>query len=169
MIRPVGAGDRGALAALLRGDPSFRADERTVALQLIDGALAGDLDYLVRVAVDRDACVVGYTCYGPTPMTRATYDLYWLVVAAAARGQGHGRGLVDHVEAEIRGRGGGNVRVETSPAAAHAAARALYARLGYALACELPGFYRPDEALLLYYKHIPAADPRQLGSRERGS
>lgn len=88
-------------------------------------------------------------------MTVASFDLYWLVVDAAHRGGGLGRRLVEHVEAEIRAGGGGNVRIETSPA--HAAARALYARLGYPLAVELAGFYRADEPLLIYYKRIAGA------------
>jgi len=153
VIRAVRADDRAALAALLAGDASFRADERPVALQLIDGALAGDADYRVRVAVAGER-VVGYACYGPTPMTAASFDLYWLVVEAAQRGRGFGRRLVEHVEAEIRAGGGGNVRIETSPAPAHAAARALYAKLGYPLVVELDGFYRADEPLLIYYKRI---------------
>lgn len=153
MIRALCADDRDALAALLAGEASFRADERPVALQLIDGALAGDPDYRVRVAVAGER-VVGYACYGPTPMTAASFDLYWLVVEAAQRGRGFGRRLVEHVEAEIRAGGGGNIRIETSPAPAHAAARALYAKLGYPLAVELAAFYRADEPLLIYYKRI---------------
>jgi ribosomal protein S18 acetylase RimI-like enzyme len=156
MIRAVCAADRDALAALLAADGSFRADERAVALQLIDGALAGDPDYRVRVALAADARVVGYVCYGPTPMTRATYDLYWIVVAPAARGRGLGRRLIEQLEAEIRGAGGGQVRIETSPAPVHAAARALYARLGYPQVAELAGFYSEDESLLVYYKPIAA-------------
>lgn len=153
MIRALCADDRDALAALLAGEASFRADERPVALQLIDGALAGDPDYRVRVAVAGER-VVGYACYGPTPMTAASFDLYWLVVEAAQRGRGFGRRLVEDVEAEIRAGGGGNIRIETSPAPAHAAARALYAKLGYPLAVELAAFYRADEPLLIYYKRI---------------
>jgi ribosomal protein S18 acetylase RimI-like enzyme len=163
VIRAACAEDRAALAAILRGDASFGDDECVVALQLIDGALAGDPDYRVRVAVDgdRDGAggdrVVGYVCYGATPMTAASFDLYWLVVDAAHRGLGLGRGLIEQVEAEIRAAGGGNVRIETSPAAVHAAARALYSRLGYPVVCELAGFYRADEPLLLYYKRIDGA------------
>lgn len=156
MIRAVRAEDRDVLAAILHGDASFRADERAVALELIDSALAVDPDYRVRVALV-DAQVVGYACYGPTPMTAASFDLYWLVVDAAHRGRGLGRGLVEHVEAEIRVGGGGNVRIESSPAPVHAAARALYARLGYPVAVELAGFYGADEPLLIYYKRLVAA------------
>jgi ribosomal protein S18 acetylase RimI-like enzyme len=152
-IRPVCAADREPLHGVLVSDETFRADEIFVALELIDGAIAGDPDYLVLVA-EAGSRVAGYACYGPTAMTRATYDLYWIVVGASARGRGIGRALLDRVEAELHVRGGGNLRVETSPAPAHAAARALYARSGYPIAAELADFYAPGEALLVYYKHL---------------
>jgi len=30
----------------------------------------------------------GYICYGPTPMTDGTYDLYWIASDPRVRGQG---------------------------------------------------------------------------------
>ena len=152
MIRPVRAGDRDALERVLRSDRTFRADEIAVALELIDGALAGDPDYAVLVAdVDH---VVGYVLYGPTPMTRATFDLYWIAIDATHRRVGLARELVAEMEAQIRARGGSNVRVETSPSEAHIAARKMYQRLGYPIVVELPDFYAPEEALVLHYKRL---------------
>ena len=66
----------------------------TCAIELLDAALApsdqeqGRQDndgYEARVAVDgrRRDRVLGYACFGATPMTEAAYDLYWLVVAEA--------------------------------------------------------------------------------------
>ncbi|MDB4958739.1 MAG: putative acetyltransferase [Myxococcales bacterium] len=153
MIRDLRAGDREALAVILRGDEAFRADEVAVALELIDGALAGDPDYVVLVAI-ADEQIAGYVLYGPTAMTRATFDLYWIVVERRARGRGLARALVGAMEAAIRARGGRNIRVETSPSDAHVAARKLYERLGYPIAVELPDFYAPGEALLTYYKQL---------------
>jgi len=52
-------------------------------------------DQSIVVVIDDDAPdrVLGYACFGKTPMTDATYDLYWLVVAEAARGRGIGANL----------------------------------------------------------------------------
>ncbi len=145
VIRDVRAADRPALEAVLRSDSTFHADELDVAIALIDGAIAGDPDYRVLVTGE----VEGYLCYGPTAMTRASFDLYWIVVAASARGRGLGAALIGEMERRI---GHGNVRVETSPA--HGAARAMYERLGYPLVSELAGFYRDGESLLTYYKRL---------------
>lgn len=175
-VRPLAPGDRDALEAALRSDSAFRADEVEVALELIDDALADSAsDYWVLVAqveghVEDQAPVeghgeletfatprggiAGYICYGPTPMTEASYDLYWLVTAARFRGRGVARSLVEAMERDLRGRGGGGVRVETSDTEGYGAARRLYDRLGYPVAGTLPDFYRSGDDLVIYYKRL---------------
>ncbi len=158
IIRRAAAGDRGALVAALGSDATFTADEVAVAVELIDLALGGSPDYELRVA-ELDGRVVGYICFGPTPMTRSTWDLYWVVVDASARGRGVARALIAAMEADLAARGGGNVRVETSESEGYGAARTLYARLGYPEAARLADFYAPGDALLVYYKRVAAAPP----------
>jgi len=77
-IRRVAPPDREPLAELLGRIETFSPVEVTCALELIDAALRpNDPDYQVLVAV-RDGKVLGYICYGPTPMTEGTFDLYWI-------------------------------------------------------------------------------------------
>ena len=151
MIRALAPGDREALAGVIASDTTFTEEEVAVALELIDAALGGDTSYEVRVADDGSG-PAGYICFGRTPMTDRTYDLYWIVVHARARGRGLARALVEAMETELRGRGGANVRVETSETEGYGAARALYERLGYPEAARLTDFYRPGDALITYYK-----------------
>lgn len=153
-VRPLAAGDRAPLEAALRSDATFRDDEIAVALELIDEAL-GDpsSDYWIRVA-EIGGEIAGYICFGPTPMTEAAYDLYWLVTAAAFRGRGVARALVTAVERELGDRGAGGIRVETSDSEGYGAARRLYERLGYPVAGRLVDFYRPGDDLLIYYKRL---------------
>ncbi|MBZ0235501.1 MAG: GNAT family N-acetyltransferase [Deltaproteobacteria bacterium] len=151
-VRALAAADRAAIAEVIASDETFKADEVAVALELVDAAIAGSTDYEVRVAIDGDAGVCGYICFGRTPMTARTYDLYWIVVHARGRGRGVARRLVDAMEAEIRARGGGQIRVETSETDGYGSARAVYARLGYPEASRLPDFYAPGDALITYYK-----------------
>ena len=158
IVRRAAAVDRDALAGALRSDGTFRPDEVDVALELVDLGIAGSRDYELLVAEDAER-VVGYVCYGPTPMTRATWDLYWVVVDAAARGRGVASTLVKAMEADLASRGGGQVRVETSETEGYGAARRLYAKLDYPEAAKLDDFYAPGDALLIYYKRIPPAPP----------
>src|SRR5258708_2311104 len=87
-LRRILPSDRPALAELVARDGLFTRAEVSVALELIDGALAEDNgEYRVLVA-ETDAHLAGYVCFGPTPMTEGTWDLYWVVTHPDARGRG---------------------------------------------------------------------------------
>lgn len=154
-IRDLVADDREALEAMLTA--SFRADEVTVALELIDDALGGGDDYRVRVACGvpgPPGGIGGYVCYGPTPMTAGTYDLYWIVTHPEARGRGLARALIGDMEAELGRQGATGIRVETSESEGYGAARGLYQRLAYPRAGLLADFYSPGDGLIIYYKRL---------------
>ncbi|HWN71435.1 MAG TPA: GNAT family N-acetyltransferase [Haliangium sp.] len=158
-IRPVSAEDRRGLEAVLRSDTTFRVDEIAVALELVDAAIGRTDDYRVLVAAHAGVPglvddVAGYLCYGPTPMTAATYDLYWIVIHRAARGRGLAGALLAEMERELAQRQATAVRVETSEQESHGAARRLYARHGYPEVARLDDFYGPGDALVLYYKRL---------------
>jgi ribosomal protein S18 acetylase RimI-like enzyme len=162
-IRPVSAEDRPGLEAVLRSDATFRADEIAVALELVDAAIDRTDDYQVLVATlpgvpgpggELAGDVAGYLCYGPTPMTAATYDLYWIVIHQAARGRGLAGALLAEMERELAARRATAVRVETSEQESHGAARRLYARHGYPEVARLDDFYGPGDGLVLYYKRL---------------
>ena len=107
----------------------------------------------VATRVD-DRQAAGYLCFGRTPMTAATYDLYWLVSHAQARGRGVASSLVRAMEDELRSVGAQSVRVETSLKESYGAARSLYQKLGYPMLAQFPDFYRPGDDLLVYYKRL---------------
>ena len=153
-LRALASSDRTKIEAVLRSDATFRDGEVAVALELVDDALENDQkDYWFRVAADGDQ-VAGYICYGPTPMTDATYDLYWIVVDKAFRGHGLARRLIDAMESDLRERGATGIRVETEQTEEYSAARKLYERCDYPLAACLSDFYRAGEDLLIYYKTL---------------
>lgn len=154
-IRAALGSDRAALAAVISSDATFKPDEVAVALELVDASLAGSTDYALRVASDGGR-VVGYICFGRTPMTAATWDLYWVVVHADARGQGLAGRLIDAMEGHVASTGGGHVRVETSETEGYGSARSLYEKRGYPEASRLVDFYGPGDALITYYKRIDA-------------
>lgn len=153
-IRALGPGDRDALVAALDSDDTFTREEIAVALELIDDALENvRSDYWIRV-VEIEGTLAGYVCFGPTPMTRSTYDLYWVVVHTAHRGHGLATALVRAMEAELVEEGATAIRVETSQSDGYGAARRLYERLGYPEAARFPDFYRPGDDLIVYYKKL---------------
>ena len=59
----------------MRDTGLFREAEVAMAGEMLDEALDGDDDYRFLGAFDADE-LVGYACWGPTPGTDRTYDLY---------------------------------------------------------------------------------------------
>ncbi len=158
LIRPLEPSDRESLRDVLCSDGTFTADEAAVALELIDDAIANPAsDYWVRIAVFPEAVdsgIGGYICYGPTPMTDSTYDLYWIVTHAEARGRGVASALVRAMETDLGSRGATGVRVETSVKESHGAARRLYAALDYPETARFADFYSRGDDLIVYYKQF---------------
>jgi ribosomal protein S18 acetylase RimI-like enzyme len=154
-IRALRPDDRPYLVEALRSGRTFTEEEVGVALELVDNALDhGQHDYSVRVADLDTRPAAGYICFGRTPMTAATYDLYWVVTHSQARGRGVASALVRGMEEELRRVRAQSIRVETSVKESYGAARSLYERLGYPVVARFPDFYRPGDDLIVYYKRL---------------
>jgi len=157
-IRKLAPPDRDEIAELLRTSGTFNEGEVEVAMEVIDSALAAPgRDYFVLVAAyeeDEAEAIAGYLCYGPTPMTEATYDLYWVATRAGLRGRGVGTHLVLAMEGEVYARGGRLVRIETSLVGEYDAARAFYARLSYHEVGRIRDFYRAGDDLITLAKRL---------------
>ncbi len=101
--------------------------------------------------------VVGFACFGPTPLTKGTFDLYWIAVDPASRGRGIGHALLERIEAEVQARGGRLLVVETSSTPAYAPARRFYEECGYHYAAVIHDFYAPGDDLIIFEKEFPSA------------
>ena len=154
-LGPLARRDRPRLAELLAATGAFNADEIQVALSLFDVSLAPEdaspEDYEFLGAFEEsDGRLVGYACFGATPATDGTYDLYWLAVDPAAQGRGVGMALVRAVEEKLLDRGARLLVVETSSRPDYAGTRRFYARSGYSEAARVRDFYAPaDDRIVL--------------------
>jgi len=156
-LRPVGRAQRARLEALTRATGLFHEDEVATAVELLDESLAGDEDYRFLGAYDA-ATLVGWACWGPTPGTRGTHDLYWIAVDPERQGQGVGSQLLGAVEQELQADGCRLIVVETSSRAAYEPTRRFYERRGYTRAATLPGYYAPGDDLVIYLKELADGD-----------
>lgn len=156
-LRPVGRAQRARLERLTRTTGLFREEEVATAVELLDDSLAGDDDYRFLGAYEADE-LVGYACWGPTPGTRGTYDLYWIVVDPTWQGKGVGTQLLDAVEKALMADGCRLIVVETSSRPDYRATRAFYERRGYARAATLPGYYGVEDDLVIYLKDLTHGD-----------
>ncbi len=156
-IRPLEPRDRDRIGTIVRATGNFSPAECDVALEVVDEALAaGEASgYFVHV-FESDGAVQGYVCYGPTPLTHGTWDLYWIAVDPAAQGRGAGRALLAFAEDDVRRRGGRLLLIETSSQESYGATVRFYERAGYALEARIRDFYKPGDDKLVF--------ARQLGS-----
>lgn len=124
------------------------------AVELVDLALTpNNKDYTILVA-DREGPLVGYACYGPTPMTEGTYDLYWIASDPDVRGQGIGASLIAGMEADMRRRGARVIRVETSATEAYGPTRGFYASMKYTEEARFRDFYKVGDDLIILAKRL---------------
>lgn len=154
-LGPIEAKDRAPLIAMLRTIPQFKPDEVAVAEELIDASIRDPqgTGYECIVARTPNGCA-GYICFGPTPMTEATWDLYWIAVSPMMQGKGLGKRLYAAFVEVMRARGGTQVRIETSSQESYAATGGFYERLGFSLVARLPDFYALSDDLLIFYRKI---------------
>jgi ribosomal protein S18 acetylase RimI-like enzyme len=149
--------DRRALRGLIAAARLFTAEERAIALEVLDEwlRLGPKCNYSFFFA-ERAGEVVGYCAYGPVPLTKRSHDLYWIVVSPAARRRGIGRALLARVEEAVARRGGGGLYIETSSRRPYNPTRRFYRRSGYRQIARLTGFYGPRDDKIMFRKVIPA-------------
>jgi ribosomal protein S18 acetylase RimI-like enzyme len=140
---------------MLAGIEQFTSAEQAVALELVDIALnqPQQTDYCFLIAEEQRR-LIGYICFGPTPMTEGTFDLYWVASAADARTAGVGTRLVQGMEKELVGRGGRLIRVETSSQEHYGKTLAFYEKHRYLETARIPDFYKPGDDLITLTKRL---------------
>jgi ribosomal protein S18 acetylase RimI-like enzyme len=147
--------DKPALITLLRATPEFKPAEVVVAEEVIDSYLADPAGsgYNTLVAEDGPA-ISGYVCYGPTPLTEGTWDVYWVAVSAEKQGKGVGGALLTYAEDKIREAGGRLIVIETSSQTSYVKSRRFYSNHGYETIARLPDFYAPGDDKIILQKHL---------------
>jgi GNAT superfamily N-acetyltransferase len=151
-LRQLTPADRGRIDAISRAVGLFRPDEIAVALEVFDGAVAGSPDYLA-LGAEHDGRLAGWICWGPTPCTLGTFDLYWMAVDPALHGAGIGTALLEAMERRLAGVAR-LIVVETAGRADYAPTRAFYQARGYRAAARLPDFYAPGDDQVIYVKAL---------------
>ncbi len=154
-VRPMTYDDKPDVMRILRATPEFKPSEVIVAEELIDSYLCDSFQsgYHVLVA-EADQFVVGYICYGPTPLTEGTWDIYWMAVTREKQGQGIGGALVAFAEEQIRGKEGRLVIIETSSTPAYEMTRRFHLGNGYEVIACIPDFYAPSDDKLILQKRL---------------
>ena len=153
-LRHLTADDRARIEEITRLVGVFREDELLVALEVFDEAVrgaAGNTYSVLGAQVDGD--VAGWICWGPTPCTLGTYDLYWMAVAPEAQGNGIGKALLEEMERRLAGVAR-LIVIETAGRADYAPTRAFYQARGYSPVSRIPDFYAPGDDQVVFAKEV---------------
>lgn len=147
-----------AIAALAEEAKVFSPEEINLAAELASERLSrGEASGYHFLFAETDGQLAGYTCFGPTPCTRFSYDLYWIIVSKNYARRGVGRRLLARTEATIARQGGQRIYIDTSSRPTYEPARGFYRANGYRLEAMIRCFYAPDDHKMLYLKIMPAA------------
>ena len=154
-IRSMSHEDKTHVTKILRGTPEFKPFEVVVAEELIDYYLEDPFGsgYHILIA-EVDSTVTGYICYGLTPLTEGTWDIYWMAVAREKQGQGIGSALMKSAEKEIVRAKGRLSIIETSSTPAYEKTRHFHLSQGYEIVASIPDFYAPGDDKLILQKRL---------------
>jgi len=147
--------DPRAIERLVASTGMFTTAETAIALELaVERVAKGRSSGYEFIIAEADDKLLGYACYGPTPGTEATFDLYWIVVGPDAQRRGLGRMLLERVETAVRRIGGHSVYVDTSSSEKYEPTRRFYRRTGFRKVAELPDFYRRGDGKVIMVKDL---------------
>jgi ribosomal protein S18 acetylase RimI-like enzyme len=158
-------GHRSRIIEILEATNAFRDDEIAVALELFDEVFAeksrapfdagdGVETYEFIGVFSREGGLTGYACYGATPGTLGTYDLYWIAVHPEHQGEGGGSRLLDEVERRLRDREARLLVVETSSRTDYESTRRFYESREYREFARLSDFYAFGDDRVIYAKRL---------------
>jgi ribosomal protein S18 acetylase RimI-like enzyme len=146
--------EREAIAAVARSTGVFSPAEIDTVFELFDGYVNNPASGYEFLSAEIGGRLAGFVCWGPTPLTEGTCDLYWLSTDAAFQRRGVGRALCGAVEREARKRNGRMIVIWTSGTGAYLPATRLYERMGCMLNSRIRDYYKPGDDLLVYVKYL---------------
>ena len=143
------AGDVARIHALTVATGVFSAEESRVAAELAETTLDGTETYRWLLA-EADGELVGYTCFDRIPLSRVSFDLYWIAVLPAQRGTGLAMDLMARTAKLAKSKRGLWIFAETSSRGAYAPARAFYVKAGFTETARFADFYEPGDDKVVF-------------------
>jgi ribosomal protein S18 acetylase RimI-like enzyme len=154
-VRPMVAEDKPPVIHILRTTTEFKPIEVTVAEELIDAYLAeGKVSGYVLLVAEENGVTLGHICFGDTPLTEGTWDIFWIAVSKQQQGKGVGRALMSAAEEEIKTNRGRLILIETSSTIEYEKTRRFYHNIGYSVICRIPDFYTPGDDKIVLEKRF---------------
>ena len=167
-LRDLTSADAGRILDITRATGVFREEELAIADEVLHDAVAptgpsgGSADPTrgahegrpyYALGAEVDGALVGWICWGKTPCTEGTWDLYWLAVDPAAYRGGIASALVTEMERRLAGVAR-LISVDTSGRPDYGPTRAFYLSRGYHDVARVPDFYAPGDDQVIFTKAL---------------
>jgi aminoglycoside 6'-N-acetyltransferase I len=155
MIRKLQADDREQLVSIITKTDNFSDEEKKVAIELIDEAIANPKHEYYNVFIyENNGKIAGYHCIGKRALTDGVFDLFWIVVDHKGQNKGIGKQLLDHAENFVKENKGRWILAETSSKEIYNATRNFYMRNNYSIVSQIKDFYTINDNLIVFGKYI---------------
>ncbi len=155
MIRKLLAKDRAHLVDVINETDNFSAEEKVVAVELIDEALANpNHDYYNVFVAEHEDRAAGYHCTGKRALTDGVFDMFWIVVDKNYQNKGIGKELLNHAEDFVKENNGRWILAETSSGDNYTATRNFYLRNNYSIVSQIKDFYKVNDNLIVFGKYL---------------
>ena len=138
------AADPPRIRALIDATGVFSAEEARIAAELAETTLDGSETYRWLIA-EADGGLAGYTCFDRIPLSKVSFDLYWIAVSPDQRGTGLATELIARTSKFIRGKRGTQLFAETSSREPYAPARKFYLKAGFEQVARFEDFYESGD------------------------
>jgi len=153
-IRRQTQADVAAVMEIVKATGFFRENEHQIALEVLEEAAAGAPQCTYQSFVSLNGSqITGWVCFGSTPCTIGTFDIYWLAVDPQQQGKGIGTKLLSFAQDQIVKQKGRLAVIETSGSDLYAKTQRFYESNGYYLAARIKDFYAPCDDKLVFVKY----------------
>lgn len=152
IIRALVKSDFESMLKLLKGIPLFVQDELDVVLELADLYLndTKNNDYLFFVTEESNKELSSFICFGPTPMTIGTYDLYWIGTKQGFEKKGLAKNLINFMIDYLKQNDGRLIRVETAGKDSYNGTQLFYEKINFNEEARIRDFYANGDDLIIF-------------------
>ena len=153
-IRKANLADTAAVMDIIRRTKFFRPVEEQIAQEVLDDAAGGVDSSYQSYVIEAQGRVAGWVCFGVTPCTLGTFDIYWLAVDPELQRAHLGSALLTFAERQIAEQQGRLMIIETSGSEMYRPTQRFYEKNGYRLAACVDDFYAPGDPKLIFTKVV---------------
>ena len=140
---------------MVSGTGFFNQEEIDIAVELVEERLnKGVASGYEFIFLELNGKTIAYSCFGRIPLTKSSFDLYWIVTDTEYRNRGLGKILLKETENDILGKNGSAIYAETSSREQYLPTRKFYENNNYTLKARFEDYYDQGDDLVFYVKRL---------------